>query len=43
MSSIRTELKNTAGTGNMRVDALLGSWEVIIKSTEKFINETERF
>ena len=39
----RIELRNAAGTGNMRVDTLLGSAEVILKCTEKFINATERF
>ena len=39
----RMELRDMVGTGNMRMDALLGTWEVIIKGTEKYINETERF
>ena len=39
----RAEMRNKAGTGNMRVDALLGTSEIIVKCTEKFINDTERF
>ena len=38
----RTKLRNNAGTTNMRVDALLGTSEVILKCTEGFINDTER-
>jgi len=38
----RTELRNKAGSVNMRVDALLGTSEVILKCTEGFINDTER-
>ena len=36
-------LRDTVGAENMRVDALLGTWEVIVKGTEKYINATERF
>ena len=38
----RTELRNKAGSVNMRVDALLGTSEVILKCTERFINDTGR-
>jgi len=38
----RTELRNAAGTRNMRTDALLGTSEIIIKCTERFITDTER-
>jgi hypothetical protein len=39
----RSTLRAGAGTGNMRVDVLLGTSKVIIECTEKFINDTERF
>jgi len=39
----RRRLRAAAGSGNMRVDALLGTWEVVARCTEKFINETKRF
>ena len=39
----RTEMRRKAGTGNMRVDVLLGSSKAILEFTEKYINDTERF
>ena len=41
-SEQRTEMRTKAGTESMRVDALLGTSEIIIKCTEKFINDTRR-
>ena len=38
----RRELRNKAGSANMRVDALLGTAEAILKYTERFINDTGR-
>ena len=38
----RIEMRTKAGTENMRVDALLGTAEIIVKCTEKFINDTRR-
>ena len=42
-SEQRTEMRNKAGTMDMRVDALLGTSEVILNCTEGYINDTGRF
>ena len=38
----RSEMRRKAGTGNMRVDVLLGSSKAILEFTEKYINDTGR-
>jgi len=38
----RIEMRTKAGIENMRADALLGTAEIIVKCTEKFINDTRR-
>jgi len=38
----RIVLINKAGTGNMRVDALLGSWKTIAECTDEFIYNMSR-
>jgi hypothetical protein len=38
----RSAMRKAAGTGNMRMDALLGTAEMIKKCTERFVEDTER-